>query len=40
MHIRRNDNIRPPLLKAFPCPGQYFGNNRQLSIRFGRQLFN
>ena len=32
MHIRRNHDIRPPLLKTLPRPGQNFGNNGKLGI--------
>ena len=40
MHIRRDNNIRPPLLQPLPGAGQHLGDNRQLRIRFGRQFFN
>ncbi|SUX69197.1 Uncharacterised protein [Citrobacter freundii] len=32
MHIRRNHDIRPPLLQTFPRPGQNFSNNGKLGI--------
>ena len=32
MHIRRNHDIRPPLLKTLPRPGQNFGNDGKLGI--------
>ena len=40
MHIRRDNNIRPPLLQPFPRPCQHFGDDCQLGIGFYRQFVN
>ena len=40
MHIRRDNDIRPPLLQPLPGAGQHLGDNRQLSVGLGRQFLN
>ena len=38
MHIRRDNDIGPPLLQPFPRPRQHFCDDCQLGIGFCRQF--